>query len=353
VCWLNKSGDYHILNINSLFNIHLRFYIFIITILIIMQTTNWPVALKPLLAKYKGKRHPLEYRNTYQLLVMVVLSAQDSDKHINSLAPALFKAFPNMKALAKADAEALYPFIGKVRNFGNKTNWLLKIANAIKEDKNIPLNLDALTQLPGIGRKSANVILREAGAKAEGVIVDLHVLRVAPRLGIATGTDPKKIEAQIMEVMPQNTWGEVGMAISFLGRETCRPKDPKHYECVVNKSCEYCQAMQGSKVASGRDTSRSATVKKVITKKAARGISTGAVTNAPAKKAAVKKTPVKKASVKKAPAKKAAKKVTAKKTAPKTSGTAVTGAAKKVAVKKTAVKKALVKKVAKKVPKKK
>lgn len=265
-----------------------------------MKTTNWPVALKPLLAKYKDKKHPLEYKNTYQLLVMVVLSAQDSDKHINSLAPALFKAFPNMKALAKADAEALYPFIGKVRNFGNKTNWLLKIANTIKEDKNIPLNLDALTQLPGIGRKSANVILREAGAKAEGVIVDLHVLRVAPRLGIATGTDPKKIEAQIMEVMPQNTWGEVGMAISFLGRETCRPTDPKHQECVVNKSCEYCQAMQLKKPA------------KKTAEKTPRNKSQS-VTKAPAKKVAVKKTTIKKASVKKAPAKKAAGKKVSKK----------------------------------------
>ncbi len=265
-----------------------------------MQTTNWPIALKPLLAKYKGKRHPLEYKNNYQLLVMVVLSAQDSDKHINSLAPALFKAFPNMKALAKADAEALYPFIGKVRNFGNKTNWLLKIADAIKEDKNIPLNLDALTQLPGIGRKSANVILREAGAKAEGVIVDLHVLRVAPRLGIATGTDPKKIEAQIMEVMPQTTWGEVGMAMSFLGRETCRPSDPKHHECVVNKSCEYCQAMQ--KVPSSRDKSQSGT-KKAVKKKGT------------AKKSVVKKAPVKKVASG-SDKSRSATKVTAKKAAP-------------------------------------
>jgi len=206
-----------------------------------MKATNWPEALKPLLKKYKNKKHPLEYNSIYQLVVMVVLSAQDSDKHINSLAPALFKAFPNMKALAKADEDALIPFVGKVRNHRNKISWLLEMAQTLKQDKNIPLTMEGLTAMNGIGRKSANVIMREAGVKAEGIIVDLHVVRVAPRLGITKNSDPKKIEADLMEAMPQKTWGEIGMAISFLGRETCRPKDPKHKDCVVSKDCEYCQ----------------------------------------------------------------------------------------------------------------
>jgi endonuclease-3 len=194
-----------------------------------------------LIKKYKGKKHPLDYHSTYQLIVMVVLSAQDSDRHINQVALEFFKVFPDMKALSKATAEMLYPIISKVRNFGNKTKWLLAMANQIKEDKNIPLTLDALTELPGIGRKSANVILRETGKKAEGIIVDLHVVRVAPRLGIATGTDPKKIEKQMMEVLDPETWGEAGMAISFLGREICRPTNPKCGECVMNKVCDYCK----------------------------------------------------------------------------------------------------------------
>lgn len=212
-----------------------------------MNTTNWPVALKPILTKYKDKKHPLEYKNTYQLLVMVILSAQDSDKHINEIAPALFKAFPNLKVLANSNVDSLIPHISSVRNFNNKANWIIQIAQILKLDKNIPLTMEGLTELPGIGRKSANVIMRESGIKAEGVIVDLHVVRVAPRLGIATGTDPKKIEAQIMEAMPEKTWGEIGMAISFLGRETCRPTNPKHEDCVVNKSCEYYQSMKEDK----------------------------------------------------------------------------------------------------------
>ncbi len=204
-----------------------------------MAQQDWPKTLKPLLTKYKGKPHPLEFKNLYQLVVMVILSAQDSDKHINQVAIPFFEAFPNMKSLARADAETLYRFIGKVRNFGNKTKWLLDLANKIKDDKNIPLTMEELTALPGIGRKSANVIMREAKVTTEGVIVDLHVVRVAPRLGIAAGTDPKKIEKQIMDVIPQKDWGEIGMAISFLGRETCRPTGPKCEECVVKSGCAY------------------------------------------------------------------------------------------------------------------
>lgn len=207
-----------------------------------MKKTDWPVAFKPLLAKYNGKPHPLEFKNLYQLVVMVILSAQDSDKHINQIAPAFFKAYPNMKSLAKASEPELVKLIGKVRNFGNKIKWLMQLAQTIKDNKNIPLTLEALTALPGIGRKSANVIMRGAGVKAEGIIVDLHVVRVAPRIGIATGTDPKKIEKQIMEVIPEKDWGEIGMAISFLGRETCRPSHPKHHECVMSKYCAFFKA---------------------------------------------------------------------------------------------------------------
>jgi len=205
------------------------------------SNVNWPEAIQPLLQKYKGKQHPLEYKNIYQLVVMVVLSAQDSDRNINKIAPELFKAFPDMKALSKATDKTLQSHISKVRNFGNKTKWLLGIAEKIKTDKNIPLTLDELTALPGVGRKSANVILREAGKKPEGVIVDLHVVRVAPRLGIASGADPKKIEKQIMEALPQKEW-DAGMAMSFHGREICRPK-PKCEICFMRPVCQYYQNM--------------------------------------------------------------------------------------------------------------
>ena len=198
---------------------------------------DWPKAIQPLLKKYKKTKHPLDYKNIYQLLVMVVLSAQDSDKNINNIAPKLFEAFPDMKALSRATEETLFPFISKVRNFANKATWLIEIGKTIKDDKKIPLTHEGLTSLKGIGSKSANVILREAGKPAEGVIVDLHVVRVAPRLSIARGTDPKKIEMQIKEILPQKYW-DAGMAMSFLGREICRPQ-PKCEICLMKTVCVY------------------------------------------------------------------------------------------------------------------
>ena len=206
------------------------------------KTPDWAEILKPLIAKYKGKKHPLDYQNTYQLLVMVILSAQDSDANINKIAPALFETYPNMESLAVSNVDALIPHISKVRNFGTKANWLIEIAQIIKENKNIPLTMEGLTALKGVGRKSANVIMRETKQPAEGIIADLHVIRVAPRIGIIPETkDGNKVEKLLMQALPKEIWGEVGMAISFLGRETCRPTNPKHDECVVSKDCEYCQ----------------------------------------------------------------------------------------------------------------
>jgi endonuclease-3 len=203
------------------------------------EIRDWAQDLKPILKKYKGKKHPLDYKNTYQLLVMVVLSAQDSDANINNIAPALFEKFPTLKSLSKTDSETFMPYVSKVRNHATKTNWLLEIAKTIQNDKDIPLTLDGLTALKGLGRKSANVILRETNQPAEGIITDLHVIRVAPRLGIVKESkDGNKVEKQLMEVLPKKIWSEIGMAISFHGREICRPK-PKCEECVLKDICYY------------------------------------------------------------------------------------------------------------------
>ena len=201
---------------------------------------NWSVAIRPLLRKYKGKKHPLDYGNLYQLMVMVVISAQSTDIVVNAKGPGLFKAYPDMAALAKATPQDLFPYLQGIRNFAHKANWLVRIAQAVKEDKYIPLTLEKLTALPGIGRKSANVILREAGRPPEGIIVDLHVMRVAPRLGIANGKDPQEMEAQLMEKLPKKEW-DAGMAMSFLGREICLPK-PDCAHCLMNPVCTYFQS---------------------------------------------------------------------------------------------------------------
>lgn len=198
---------------------------------------DWAQAIRPLIRKYKNRKHPLDHHNVYQLLVMVVLSAQSTDDYVNKIAPGLFAAFPDMKSLANADPEMLFPYLKGVRNFANKAKWLIAIAQQVKTDSGIPLSMDELTELPGIGRKSASVILRGAGAPAEGIIVDIHVIRVAPRLGITSETDPKKIEQDLMGKLPPKEW-DAGMAMSFLGREICRPK-PLCEKCLMNKVCRY------------------------------------------------------------------------------------------------------------------
>lgn len=214
--------------------------------------TDWPAAIRPLLEKYKDKRHPLDYRNTYQLIVMVVLSAQSTDDIVNQVARTFFEVYPNMAALSAAGPEDLFPLIGKIRNFGHKAAWLVDIAKQLGTDEQIPLTMDQLTALPGIGRKSANVILREAGKAPEGVIVDIHVVRVAPRLGIARDADPKKMEQQLMKKLPRDEW-DAGMAMSFLGREICRPQ-PECERCLMNSVCSYYARSKKTLVKSPKKT---------------------------------------------------------------------------------------------------
>jgi endonuclease-3 len=196
-------------------------------------------AFEPLLARYGTRKHPLEYTNRYQLLVMVVLSARDSDRHINTLAPGLFSRFPDMASLAGTTPELLGRLIAEVSGAANKAAWLVTLARSVGNDAAIPTTLDALVRLPGIGRKSANVIIRESGGQAEGIVVDLHVVRVAPRIGIAHGQRPEKIEKDLMAFFPKEHWNEAGMAISFLGREICRPSSPKCPACPVEAICLY------------------------------------------------------------------------------------------------------------------
>lgn len=206
----------------------------------LFDSNSWDAKLQPVINLYRGKKHPLAYENLYQLLVMVVLSAQDSDANINKIAPLLFEKYPNLYQLATATLESLYPLVSKVRNFNTKSGWLIEIAKTLKTDDNIPTTLPELTALKGIGRKSANVIMREMKAPAEGIIADLHVIRVAPRIGLVTESkDGNKIEKQLMQVLPKSIWGEIGMAISFLGRETCRPTNPKCNNCPIQNDCQY------------------------------------------------------------------------------------------------------------------
>lgn len=160
-----------------------------------MLFENWKENLEPLIDKYKERKHPLNYNNTYQLLIMVILSAQDSNANINNITTPFFEKFPNLESISNSNIEEITPYFTKVKNYPTKTTWIYELAKLLKTDNNIPTNLTELITLKGIGRKSANVILRETNQKTEGIIVDLHVIRVAPRIGLTPKyEDGNKIE---------------------------------------------------------------------------------------------------------------------------------------------------------------
>lgn len=208
---------------------------------------DWNKSLASLFHKYGKRKHPLEHENLYQLVVVVILSSRSTDVLINKISPALFEAFPSMQNLAAAQPEDLFPYVHGITNFRRKSEWLVSIARIVKDDAHIPTTMDELTKLPGIGRKSANVIIGESGGKPAGVIVDLHVARVAPRLGITKATKPEKIEKDIMSAVSPRHWHTAGIGLTFLGRELCRPKNPRCLECVVNEVCEFYGKAQRNK----------------------------------------------------------------------------------------------------------
>lgn len=205
------------------------------------DSISWTEKLNPIVVQYQERKHPLAYQNPYQLMIMVILSAQDSDANINKIAPALFNRFPNFESLVSVTSEDVFPYVNGVRHFQMKTEWILETAQIVKTDANIPLTMDTLTQLKGIGRKSANVIMKELQIKpAVGIVVDLHVLRVAPRIGlIPTTQEGNKAEKLLMQLLPRDIWETIGMCISFLGREICRPTHPKCSICPINQHCLY------------------------------------------------------------------------------------------------------------------
>ena len=201
---------------------------------------DWSQLLKVILNLYKDRKFPLNYTNNYQLLVVVVLSAQDSDANINKLTPHFFKHFPDFTSITYSNVAELTSYFIDVENINTKTKWIFEIAHQLHLSQEIPLTMNELLQLKGVGRKSANAILRENNIKAVGILVDLHVIRVSTRLGIAQkSNDGNQIEKQLMQQLPTKIWKDVGMALSFLGREICRPKNPKCFDCPLQKDCTF------------------------------------------------------------------------------------------------------------------
>jgi endonuclease-3 len=188
---------------------------------------------------YPDARTELDYETPLQLAIATILSAQCTDKRVNMVTPLLFRTFPTAAALADAPPEKLEEIIKSTGFFRNKTKSLIGLGKALVEQHNgeIPDSMEELIKLPGIGRKTANVILGNAFGKNEGIVVDTHVARLSHRLGLTRETDPVKIEQDLMPLFPRKDWALLSHLLIFHGRRVCEARRPKCEICVLNDIC--------------------------------------------------------------------------------------------------------------------
>jgi len=212
----------------------------------------------------------LRYTTPFELLVATILSAQSTDARVNMVTPALFKRYPDARALAKATTAALEPQIHSTGFFRAKSKALIGMAQALVKDHagDVPATMEALVELPGVGRKTANVVLGHA-LGVPGLPVDRHVLRVANRIGIAESDDPVTVEQQLCAAMPPDRWTRTSDVLILHGRRICRPK-PLCDECVVRSDCDYYRTViareRGRVPAKSAKTAKSATTAKPFRK---------------------------------------------------------------------------------------
>jgi endonuclease-3 len=189
--------------------------------------------------EYPDAHTELDYETPLQLLIATILSAQCTDRRVNMVTPLVFRTFPTAASLADAQPEKMQEMIRSTGFFRNKTKSLIGLGKALVERHHgeVPNSMDALVKLPGVGRKTANVILGNAFNKNEGVVVDTHVTRLSHRLGLSKQTDPVKIEQDLMPLFPREDWTLLSHLLIFHGRRVCEARVPKCEICVLNDIC--------------------------------------------------------------------------------------------------------------------
>ncbi len=189
--------------------------------------------------EYPEARTALDHSNPFQLAVATILSTQCTDERVNLVTPALFDRFPDAASLAAAPPEEVEEIIHSTGFFRSKARNLVGMARALVEEHEgeLPRSMVELTRLPGIGRKTANVILGNAFGLDEGVVVDTHVKRLAGRLGFTRAKAPEAIEADLMELFPRERWTLLSHLLIFHGRQVCQARRPRCPDCVVAGHC--------------------------------------------------------------------------------------------------------------------
>jgi endonuclease III len=188
---------------------------------------------------YPDAHCALDFTNPFQLIVATILSAQCTDKRVNMVTPELFRRYPTPAALAAADPADVEAIIKSTGFFRAKTKSLIGMATAVDEKHGgrIPAEMDSLVELPGVGRKTANVVLGNAFATNEGVVVDTHVTRVSQRLALTRHTDPIKIEQDLIKLFPRESWTMLSHLFIEHGRQVCVARTPKCESCPLSDIC--------------------------------------------------------------------------------------------------------------------
>jgi endonuclease-3 len=192
-----------------------------------------------LLKLYPDAKCELDYDSPFQLAVATVLSAQCTDKRVNIVTPVLFKRYPDARALAKAEQADVEEIIRSTGFFRNKAKSITGLAREVvaRHDAVLPQSMDELFVLPGIGRKTANVILGNAFGKNEGVVVDTHIGRLSKRLGLTKHTDPVKVEQALVKLFPRENWTMLAHLLIWHGRRVCFARKPDCAGCVLKDIC--------------------------------------------------------------------------------------------------------------------
>jgi endonuclease-3 len=188
---------------------------------------------------YPDAHCELDFRNPYELLVATILSAQTTDKRVNMVTPTLFATYPNVEALARAKPADVEAIIKSTGFFRAKTKSIVGMAGGVVDEHNgkVPTNMAALVTLPGVGRKTANVVLGNAFNVNEGVVVDTHVARLSKRLAFTRDEEPGKIEQALMTLFPREQWTMLSHLLIWHGRRICFARKPKCAECVLADLC--------------------------------------------------------------------------------------------------------------------
>lgn len=208
----------------------------------------------------------LDHKNAFELICATVLSAQTTDVNVNKATPKLFKDYPDAKALAKADPVDIEPYVATLGFFRQKSKSLVGLAKALVAEHGgeVPRSMDALVKLPGVGRKTANVVLGVIWNDPDGVVVDTHVQRLSQRLKWTKKTDPVDIEKDLCKLLPRDKWDMTSHLLIFHGRRICFAKKPQCETCGINTLCP--SAFKAEKV--GRKPPRTRVLVKVAKKTA-------------------------------------------------------------------------------------